>query len=79
MSGIQMVKSRDLADHSNTRHFRPQTGFFQSGFQTAILIRVSNRVSTCVNSGTWANLSQSENHESGVDYKGFSISSFDST
>ena len=35
-TSIQMVKSRDLADHSNTGHFGPQTGFFQSGFQTTI-------------------------------------------
>ena len=33
-----MVKSRDLEDHLNTGDFRPQTGFFQSGFQTTIQI-----------------------------------------
>ena len=38
VSGIQMVKSHDLADHSNTKHFGPWTGFFQSGFQTIIWI-----------------------------------------
>ena len=27
VSGIQMVKSHDLADHSNTGHFGPLTGF----------------------------------------------------
>ena len=38
LSDIQMVKSRDLADHSNTGHFGPWTGFFQYGFQTTIWI-----------------------------------------
>ena len=36
--GIQMNKSRDLADHSNYGHFGPSTGFFQSGFQITIWI-----------------------------------------
>ena len=33
-----MLKSPDLADHSNTKHFGPSTGFFQLGFQTTISI-----------------------------------------
>ena len=37
-SQIEMVKSRGLACHLNTGHFEPQTSFFQSGFQTIILI-----------------------------------------
>ena len=39
VSGIQMVKSHDLEDHSNTSHFGPLTGFFIPPFeyQTPIL------------------------------------------
>ena len=33
VSGIQMVTSYDLEDHSNTGHFRPRSGFFQFSFQ----------------------------------------------
>ena len=36
VSSIQMVKSCDLADHLKMEHFGQYTGFFQSGFQTAI-------------------------------------------
>ena len=33
VSGIQMVKSCDLADHSKTGHFGPKTGFFSPVFR----------------------------------------------
>ena len=33
-----MVKSHDLADHSNTGHFGTSKGFVESGFQTTIQI-----------------------------------------
>ena len=32
VSGIQTVKSRDLAHHSNTSHFGPEIDIFQSSF-----------------------------------------------
>ena len=38
VSSTQIVNSRDLADHLNTGHFEPFTGFFQLGFQTTIQI-----------------------------------------
>ena len=43
------------------------------------ILRVSNCVSTCGNSGTRGNSSQAENRETGVDDWDFSILSFDST
>ena len=30
VSGIQMVKSRNLEDHLNTGHFGPETDFFRT-------------------------------------------------
>ena len=33
MSGIQLVKSHDLADHWNTQHFGPLTDFFSLVFR----------------------------------------------
>ena len=33
VTSIQLVKSGDLKDHSNTRHFGPQTGFSSQVFR----------------------------------------------